>query len=55
MRGVREEPNGSISYMKVYEKIFNAMAPTVYWDRIISNSLSEDVSSAQPIIADTNS
>ncbi|KAK3927236.1 Zinc finger protein squeeze [Frankliniella fusca] len=39
-----EEPTGSISYMKVYEKVCNSMAATIYWDGMISDSLTEDVS-----------
>lgn len=39
-----EEPDGSLSYVKVYEKVCNSMAMTVYWDTMISDSLSEKIS-----------
>lgn len=40
-----EQSDGSLLYVSVYEKVCNSMAMNVYWDRMISDSLSEDVSS----------
>lgn len=39
-----EEPDGSVSKMRVFEKVVGSMAMTVYWDSMISDSLSEDES-----------